>query len=216
MKKLNKITISITLILLVCSTVILARNDKITVTYSSPVDGDTAKFVIDQKITTVRFLGIDTPETVHPTKKVEPYGPEASEFTKNSLENATKIVLEYDDTAQEQDKYGRPLVWVWIDDVLLQEQLIQNGLAQTYMLPKKSKYTNILNAAQEEAKAEKIGKWSNETYIFPEENTTNTIDTHNDTDNFTGEDIIIAIATIVLAIILYLIKLLKKPKSKKR
>ena len=36
---------------------------------------------------TIRIIGVDTPETVHPSKPVEPFGPEASTFAKNHLEN---------------------------------------------------------------------------------------------------------------------------------
>ncbi len=49
------------------------------------VDGDTVKIDDEGKETTVRLIGVDTPETVHPSKPVEAFGKEASNFTKNLL-----------------------------------------------------------------------------------------------------------------------------------
>ena len=62
-----------------------AALEKEEVIFDSCVDGDTAKFIIDGEVKSVRFLAIDTPETVHPTKDEEPYGKEARDFTCNSL-----------------------------------------------------------------------------------------------------------------------------------
>ena len=60
---------------------------------SKCVDGDTARFIIDNKEYSTRFLAIDTPEVKHPKKKVEPFGKEASNYTCKRLENAKKIEL---------------------------------------------------------------------------------------------------------------------------
>lgn len=139
------------------------KSEKIEVKFSEKVDGDTAKFELNGEIITVRFLGIDTPETVHPTKGEEPFGKEASNFTEEKLQNAEKIELEYDENASKTDKYERHLAWIWTDDVLLQEAIVQNGLAKTYMLQDNYKYAGKLQEAEEEAKNQKIGIWSNET-----------------------------------------------------
>ena len=72
----------------------LSKNNEeteiIEVKYSEAVDGDTAKFETNGEIITVRFLAIDTPESVHPTKEVQAFGIEASDFTKEKLKNAKK------------------------------------------------------------------------------------------------------------------------------
>ena len=146
----------------IINTIDNSNTTKIEVKYSKSVDGYTAKFELDGKEITVRFLGIDTPETVHPTKGEEPYGKEASNYTKGKLENAHKIEIEYDENASETDKYERPLVWVWVDDTLLQEELISNGLARTYMLQDNYKYAWILQENEEKAQEEKVGIWSEE------------------------------------------------------
>ena len=138
------------------------KAEKIEVKFSEKVDGDTAKFDLNGETITVRFLGIDTSETVHPTIGEEPFGKEASNFTEEKLKNANKIQLEYDSHASETDKYNRHLAWIWVDDVLLQEELMKNGLAKTYMLQDNYTYAGILQEAEESAKIQKVGVWNEE------------------------------------------------------
>lgn len=138
-----------------------SSNEKIKVLYKSSVDGDTTKFELNGEIITVRFLGIDTPETVHPTLGEEPFGKDASNFTSEKLKSANKIELEYDESASKTDKYGRHLAWVFVDDVLLQEELIKNGLAKTYMLQDNYTYTWCLQEKEEVARKNGLGIWSN-------------------------------------------------------
>ncbi len=136
------------------------KSQKVQVDFLEKVDGDTAKFELNGEKIKVRFLGIDTPETVHPTKGEEPFGREASNFTEEKLQNATKIELEYDLHASKTDQYERHLAWIWIDDVLLQEELLQNGLAKVYMLQDNYKYADVLQEAEENAKFQKNGLWN--------------------------------------------------------
>lgn len=135
---------------------------KVNVTLSKCVDGDTAKFMLKNEEITVRFLAIDTPETKHPTKGEEPYGKEASDFTCNALKSAKTIILEYDDGSDLYDKYNRHLAWVYADGVLLQESLIKNGLAKVAYLYGDYTYTKQLQNVEKVAKENKIGIWSNE------------------------------------------------------
>ena len=70
------------------------------VTLDKCVDGDTANFKTSTgTVYKTRFLAVDTPETVHPTKEVEAYGKEASNYTCETLTNAKEIKLEYDDNS---------------------------------------------------------------------------------------------------------------------
>lgn len=138
------------------------------------VDGDTAKFIYKDEKITARFLAIDTPETVHPTKEEEVYGKEASECTCNSLKNANEIILEFDKDSDEKDKYDRYLVWVFVDGNLLQEKLVKNGLASVAYLYGDYKYTNKLKKAEQLAEENKLGIWninSNEEDIVQKEET---------------------------------------------
>lgn len=122
------------------------------------VDGDTAKFIVNQETRTVRFLAIDTPETKKPNTPVQKYGPEASAFTCNQLKNAQKISLEFEKTRT--DKYNRLLAWVFVDDELLQEKIVAEGLAKVSYLYAKYKYTESLKLAEMEAKNKKLNLWS--------------------------------------------------------
>lgn len=134
----------------------------IEVKFSDCVDGDTAKFIYNDEIITARFLAIDTPETKHPTKGVEPYGEEASKYTCDKLTNAKKIKLEYDEDSDETDKYDRHLVWVFVDEELLQKKLVSKGWASVAYLYGDYKYTEILEIAEQEAEEAKLGIWSSE------------------------------------------------------
>jgi micrococcal nuclease len=130
------------------------------VKFSKCVDGDTAKFLLDGKELNTRFLAVDTPETKHPQKGVEPFGPEASEYTCNKLKNAKTIKLEYDKAAGKTDKYGRYLAWVWVDGSLLNKELISKGLAKVAYLYGKYTYTAELQQAEQVAKYNNLNIWS--------------------------------------------------------
>lgn len=134
------------------------------------VDGDTAKFkYADGTVMPYRFLAIDTPESVHPTKEVEAFGKEASEYTCNVLTNASKIVLELDDAADKLDRYGRGLAWIFVDDILLQEQLVSLGYAKVAYLYDNYKYTKQIQEKELLAKEQKLGIWSEEDSNWQEE-----------------------------------------------
>lgn len=185
------------------------KTERIEVKYYAYVDGDTAKFEIDGEIITVRFLGINTPETVDTTKSEEPYGKEASNYTKDKLENATKIELEYDSKVQEKDKYDRILAWIWVDNSLLQEELVGNGLAEIYMLQNNYRYAGILQLAEENAKDNKIGIWSEER-----------VENNSNNDSYQGNgqvnwNIVGIIAILILLMIGILIGNRKQEKTNK-
>lgn len=136
--------------------------EKVAVKFEGCVDGDTIKVMLDDKKTTVRFLAIDTPETVHPTKGEEPYGKEASNYTCDKVKNAKKLELEYDEGSTKTDKYSRALAWVFVDDNLLQKDLVSLGYAKVAYLYGDYKYTDELKEIEKTAKSKKLGVWSEE------------------------------------------------------
>ena len=80
------------------------------------------------KKTMIRVLGIDTPEIMHKRQGIfvdQKYGVRASEFTKNILKSAKRIVI----IPSKKDKYGRTLAHVLVDGELLGVKLIKAGLA---------------------------------------------------------------------------------------
>ncbi|MCE5301586.1 MAG: thermonuclease family protein [Planctomycetaceae bacterium] len=122
------------------------------------VDGDT--LVLADGKQRVRLIGADTPETVKPNWPVEPWGPEATAFTRKFLaDGQNQVRLEFD--AERHDKYGRLLAYVWCDDRMLNEELIRAGLARAelwyrYAEAKKERFRR----AESEAKAARRGIWS--------------------------------------------------------
>lgn len=134
--------------------------ERVNVTFSKCVDGDTIKVIMDDKEEIVRFLAIDTPETKHPTKGEEPYGKEASNYTCNRVKEAQKLELEFDSNSDKKDKYDRYLAWIFVDDNLLQAELIKNGLAEVAYLYGDYKYTDLLKDYEQTAINSKVGKYS--------------------------------------------------------
>lgn len=128
-----------------------------TVTVLSVVDGDTFKVEINGKQESVRLIGVDTPETVHPSKEVQPYGPQASAYTKQRL-TGQQVRLEFD--AAERDQYGRLLAYAWLGDEMYNATLIREGYAQVLTVPPNVKYVDQLVALQKEARAAGRGLWA--------------------------------------------------------
>lgn len=137
----------------------ISADDFETVKFHKCIDGDTASFLLDDEIIKVRFLAIDTPETVHPKKDINPIGVLASDYTCNKIKNAKEIKLEYDAGSDKKDKYNRTLAWIWVDDSLLQEELIEQGLGKVNYIYGDYKYTETLYEKEEIAKKNNLGMW---------------------------------------------------------
>ncbi len=117
------------------------------------IDGDTFELESGE---TVRYIGIDTPETKHPQKGVECFGKEAAE--KNTALLLGKVVnLEKD--VNETDRYGRLLRYVWIGDTLLNESLVLDGYAVASAYPPDVKYQKFLDEAETVARESNQGLW---------------------------------------------------------
>ena len=120
------------------------------------VDGDTVRVEIDGQPETVRFIGIDTPETKHPSKGVECYGKEASARTAELLDSQT-VYLEEDQSQDSRDRFGRILRYVWLEDgTSVNMRLVAEGYAFEYTFEMPYKYQADFRAAQDEAR---IGVW---------------------------------------------------------
>ncbi|TXC91496.1 thermonuclease family protein [Metabacillus litoralis] len=130
------------------------------------VDGDTLNVSIDGKEETVRLLLVDTPETVHPTKPVEPFGPEASTYMKKLL-TGNKVDIELD--VGERDKYGRLLAYIYFEEKMVNKLLLEKGLARVaYVFEPNTKYVDEFYEIQKQAQNKAIGIWSLENYATDE------------------------------------------------
>lgn len=165
--------------------------ERVSVKFEACVDGDTIKVILDNKKTTVRFLAIDTPETVHPTKGEQPFGKEASNYTCDKVKNAKKLEIEYDEGSTKTDKYNRTLGWVFVDDTLLQKDLVSLGYAKVAYLYGDYKYTEDLKKEESIAKSKKLGVWSleEETTTKKTEKTTKKV-TESETDDSIINDLL--------------------------
>ena len=128
--------------------------DPETTRVSRVVDGDTIELENGQR---VRYIGIDTPETVDPRKPVQCFGKEASVKNKELLEGKT-VSLEKD--VSETDKFGRLLRYVFVSDVFVNDYLVRQGFAHSSSYPPDIKYQDQFVSAQKEAQEENRGLWS--------------------------------------------------------
>jgi len=149
-----------------CSTTDVAEPEGKTkvVTVERVVDGDTIEVRSEGgKVEDVRMLLVDTPETVHPDKPVQPFGQEASRLTKELLPEGTKVTLERD--ISERDKYGRLLAYVWKDGKMVNQILLREGLARVaYVFEPDTRYVDEFRTIEKKAREEERGIWSIENY----------------------------------------------------
>ena len=122
------------------------------------VDGDT--FVAmdpNGKTIKVRLIGVNTPETKHPRKGKEPFGPEASAFAKRHLSNrSVKLKFERDTF----DRYNRVLAHVYLKRNHFNLMLLDSGMAKTSFYKPNFEYKKVFTKAEKKAKSERIGLWN--------------------------------------------------------
>ena len=123
------------------------------------VDGDTIRVKLGKTIETVRLIGVDTPETKHPDKSVECYGPEASERTKTLIGNGTLVLLERD--ANTRDRYGRLLAYVFreSDGLFVNETLLVEGFARALPFDDTPAFHVRFAQAEDLARRQGLGLW---------------------------------------------------------
>ena len=124
------------------------------------VDGDTidvARGPDGRASDTVRLLGIDTPETHHPTKPVECFGPEASSFTEERL-TGRSVQLEAD--IEQRDRYGRRLAYVVVDGKRFNDELLRRGYARLLVIEPNHAHARTMLREELDAKRAGRGLWS--------------------------------------------------------
>lgn len=125
----------------------------------SVADGDTVEVRINGHKEKVRLIGVDTPETVHPTKPVGCYGPEASTFTKHLLPPGTKVRLVRD--AEARDYYNRLLAYVYrsSDDYFVNLELVRLGYGVPLNIEPNSAHRQEFVDAAFTAQQAQLGLW---------------------------------------------------------
>lgn len=126
------------------------------------VDGDTIEVEYLGENRKLRYIGVDTPETVDPRRPLQCFGKEASNENRYLVEGKT-VSLEKD--VSDTDKFGRLLRYVYIklDDgttLFINDYLVREGFAQVNSFPPDIKYQERFIAAQKEARENNRGLWS--------------------------------------------------------
>jgi micrococcal nuclease len=123
------------------------------------IDGDTVDLSIAGHRQRVRLIGIDTPETKHPSKPVQCYGPEATKFTESLLAHGTEVRIERD--AEARDTYDRLLVYLYrtSDNTFINLELVLQGFAHVLTIEPNIAYMDKFVAASRDAQSNNRGLW---------------------------------------------------------
>ncbi len=119
-------------------------------------DGDTIRVEIAGEEFRVRYIGIDTPETVDPRRPVECFGKEASERNRQLVDGQT-VGLEKD--VSETDSFGRLLRYIWVGDQMINATLVEEGYALASTYPPDVKHSQLFASLQAQARDNGRGLW---------------------------------------------------------
>lgn len=118
------------------------------------VDGDTIQIETGK---TVRYIGIDTPETSDPRRGIECFGKEAAAKNRELLERK-EVRLEKD--VSETDRYGRLLRYVFVDGIFVNDELVRQGFAHASAYPPDVVYQDQFREAEKQARENNRGLWA--------------------------------------------------------
>jgi micrococcal nuclease len=108
----------------------------------------------------VRLIGIDAPESVKPDHPVETWGKEAAEFTRDFLDDGP---MEVRLDRRRKDRFDRFLAYIYVEEQMLNEALVRAGLARAVHYSGDSRQiAGVLREAEDEARRERRGIWSEE------------------------------------------------------
>lgn len=132
---------------------------RVLATVRTVVDGDTIAVNLGGRTETVRLIGVDTPETKHPTKPVGCFGPEASAHTTGLLAKGTRVALVRD--VEARDKFGRLLAYVYrvSDNLFVNHELVAGGWGVPLFIEPNTAHETLFVAAASSAEAADLGLW---------------------------------------------------------
>jgi micrococcal nuclease len=120
------------------------------------VDGDTIEVDLGGQVEDVRYIGVDTPETVKPDTPVQCFGPQASHFN-HALVEHRRVRLFFG--VERRDVYGRLLAYVYLDGRFVNAELIRRGLARTLTIPPNDRFAGRLKRLEMAAARAGRGLW---------------------------------------------------------
>ncbi len=133
--------------------------NKVLITILKVVDGDTVDIDVDGRTERVRLIGVNTPETKHPTKPIECFGPEASAYLKQLLPMGTAVRIERD--VEARDRYGRLLLYLYLgsNDLFINLDLVSRGYGTPMSIEPNTFHRNDFVRAAAQAEAANVGLW---------------------------------------------------------
>ncbi|MFN8025300.1 MAG: thermonuclease family protein [Acidimicrobiia bacterium] len=124
------------------------------------LDGDTIVVADDPSgagpTETIRLLGVDTPETHHPRKPVQCYGPEAAAYTQAQLEHRW---VRLEDDVERHDIYGRRLAYVYLHGDRFEDDLLRRGYARLLVIEPNHAHARTMLDEELDAQAARVGLW---------------------------------------------------------
>ena len=123
------------------------------------IDGDTVDIDINGRTERVRLIGVNTPETKHPTKPIECFGPEASAYLTQLLPKGTRVRIERD--VEARDRYGRMLLYLYLgsNDLFINLDLVARGYGTPMSIEPNTFHRNDFVRAAAQAEAADVGLW---------------------------------------------------------
>ena len=128
----------------------------LTVRVTRVVDGDTVEVDLRGDEQDVRYIGVDTPETVQPGEPVDCFGPRASHFNE-SLVEGERVRLVFDEELR--DAYGRLLAYVYLGDRFVNAELVRRGYARSLTIPPNDRFADVFRRAEHRAGVAGRGLW---------------------------------------------------------
>jgi micrococcal nuclease len=120
------------------------------------VDGDTIEARIGGRLEDVRYIGVDTPETVKPDTPVQCFGPRASSFNHGLVERR-RVRLVFG--VERHDVYGRLLAYVYLGRRLVNAMLVRRGLARSLTIPPNDRFAPLFRRLELRAARAGRGLW---------------------------------------------------------
>ncbi|HET9198961.1 MAG TPA: thermonuclease family protein [Solirubrobacterales bacterium] len=120
------------------------------------VDGDTVEVRLGSREEDVRYIGVDTPETVKPDTPVQCFGPQASSFN-HALVEHRRVLLVFG--VERRDVYGRLLAYVYLGKRFVNAELVSRGLARTLAIPPNDRFAGRFKRLEIAAARAGRGLW---------------------------------------------------------